>query len=401
MFAVKIRFPNPWLVATAAGLLGGLTGISTAVIMAASTPLRTAATAAAGLAAEGPQPQLETDATVHEFGRVAVGGSGSHEFTIRNTGDAPLVLTKGATSCTCTVSDFSGPGSGDGSSRTVPPGSSTTVRIEWKGKGGGGPFRQRATILTNDPKRPEVAFSIEGQVVPLWRAEPSVIALTGLSASSPTETTAALFTFGARAAELIDCRVVADKLTDLVTVSAEPLPPDTVERETGATGGFGLTLQFATGLPLGKLRGDVETIIRLDGEELTITIPLEGTVTGDFTVVGQAWDKRAKAVRLGTVSRREGLVTKLFVMAKGPGREQVRPAVKEVIPAGLEVEVAPPQPIGDGGLIRIGLTLSISSGSATANNLCTEAATAGKIVLETGHPDTPELTIPVCVAIAE
>ncbi|MGA1617858.1 MAG: DUF1573 domain-containing protein [Pirellulales bacterium] len=398
---MKIRFPNPWLVATAAGLLGGLTGISTAVIMAASTPLRTAATAAAGLAAEGPQPQLETDATVHEFGRVAVGGSGSHEFTIRNTGDAPLVLTKGATSCTCTVSDFSGPGSGDGSSRTVPPGSSTTVRIEWKGKGGGGPFRQRATILTNDPKRPEVAFSIEGQVVPLWRAEPSVIALTGLSASSPTETTAALFTFGARAAELIDCRVVADKLTDLVTVSAEPLPPDTVERETGATGGFGLTLQFATGLPLGKLRGDVETIIRLDGEELTITIPLEGTVTGDFTVVGQAWDKRAKAVRLGTVSRREGLVTKLFVMAKGPGREQVRPAVKEVIPAGLEVEVAPPQPIGDGGLIRIGLTLSISSGSATANNLCTEAATAGKIVLETGHPDTPELTIPVCVAIAE
>ena len=398
---MKIRFPNPWLVATAAGLLGSLTGISTAVIMAASTPLRTAATATTGLAAEGPQPQLETDATVHEFGRVAVGGSGSHEFTIRNTGDAPLVLTKGATSCTCTVSDFSGPGSGDGSSRTVPPGSSTTVRIEWKGKGGGGPFRQRATILTNDPKRPEVAFSIEGQVVPLWRAEPSVIALTGLSASSPTETTAALFTFGAAAAELIDCRVVADKLTDLVTVSAEPLPPDTVERETGATGGFGLTLQFATGLPLGKLRGDVETIIRLDGEELTITIPLEGTVTGDFTVVGQAWDKRAKAVRLGTVSRREGLVTKLFVMAKGPGRDQVRPAVKEVIPAGLEVEVAPPQPIGDGGLIRIGLTLSISSGSATANNLCTEAATAGKIVLETGHPDTPELTIPVCVAIAE
>ena len=398
---MKIRYPNPWLVATVAGLLGGLTGISTAVIMAASTPLRTAATAAAGLAADGPQPQLETDGTVHEFGRVAVGGSGSHEFTIRNTGDAPLVLTKGATSCTCTVSDFSGSGAGDGSSRTVPPGSSTTVRIEWKGKGGGGPFRQQATILTNDPKRPEVAFSIEGQVVPLWKAEPSVIALTGLSASSPTETTAALFTFGASPAELIDCRVVADQLTDLVTVSAEPLPPDTVEGETGATGGFGLTLQLAAGLPLGKLRGDVETILRLDGEELTITIPLEGTVTGDFTVVGQAWDKRAKAVRLGTVSRREGLVTKLFVMAKGPGRDQVRPAVKEVIPAGLGVEVAPPQPIGDGDLIRIGVTLSISSEAPTANNLCTEAATAGKIVLETGHPDTPELTIPVCVAIAE
>jgi len=401
MTTVKIRLPNAWLVAVAAALLGGLTGVATAVATATATPLRTAATAAAGLATEGPQPRLETDATVHDFGRVAVGGSGSHEFTIRNTGDAPLVLTKGATSCTCTVSDFSGAGSGDGSSRTVPPGGSTTVRIEWKGKGGGGPFRQRATILTNDPLRPEVAFSIEGQVVPIWKAEPPVITLAGLSASAPAEATAALFTFGNAAAELVDCRLVAEQFADLVTVSAEPLPPAALAAAEGATAGFGLTLRFAAGLPLGKLRGDVETTLRVDGEELTATIPLEGTVTGDLTVVGQAWDKRAKAVRLGTVSRRDGLATKLFVMAKGAGRDQVRLAIKEVIPAGLEVTVSPPRPVGDGNLIRIGLTLSVPPEAPTANNLCTEAASAGKIVLETGHPDTPELTIPVCVAIAE
>ncbi len=398
---MKIRLPNAWLVAAAAAILGGLTGVATAVATATATPLRTAATAAAGLATEGPQPRLETDSTIHDFGRVAVGGSGSHEFTIRNTGDAPMVLTKGATSCTCTVSDFSGAGSGDGSSRTVRPGGSTTVRIEWKGKGGGGPFRQRATILTNDPLRPEVAFSIEGRVVPIWKAEPSVIALTGLSASAPAETTASLFTFGEAAAELVDCRLVAEELTDFVTVSTEPLPPAAVAATEGATGGFGLTLRFAAGLPLGKLRGDVETTLRVDGEELTATIPLEGTVTGDLTVVGQAWDKRAKAVRLGTVSRRDGLATKLFVMAKGPGRDQVRLAVKEVVPAGLKVVVGPPRPVGDGGLVRISLNLSIPPEAPTANNLCTEAAAAGKIVLETGHPDTPELTIPVCVAIAE
>ena len=401
MIVVKLRLPNPWMVAAAAAMLGGLTGVATAWVTAAATPLRTAATAAAGLATDGPQPQLETDATVHAFGRVAVGGSGSHEFSIRNAGDAPLVLTKGATSCTCTVSDFGGASSGDGSSRTVPPGGSTTVRIEWKGKGGGGPFRQRATILTNDPRRPEVAFSIEGQVVPVWKATPAVITLAGLSASVPAGATASLFTFGDALPELVNCRLVAERLADLVTVSAEPLTAAALAAEEEATGGFRLTLQFSAGLPLGKLRGDVETIFRLGDEEVTATIPLEGTVTGDLTVVGRAWDKRAKAVRLGTVSRREGLVTKLFLMAKGPGREQVRPVLTEVVPAGLSVEIAPPRQIGDGDLVRIGLTLSISPEAPTANNLCTEAASAGKIVLETGHPDTPELTIPVCVAIAE
>ncbi len=398
---MKLRLPNPWVVAAAAAMLGGLTGVATALVAAAATPLRTAATAAAGLATDGPQPRLEADATVHAFGRVAVGGSGSHEFTIRNAGDAPLVLTQGATSCTCTVSDFGGASSGDGSSRTVPPDGSTTVRIEWKGKGGGGPFRQRATILTNDPRRPEVAFSIEGQVVPVWKAAPAVITLAGLSASVPAGATASLFTFGDALPELINCRLVAEQLADLVTVSAEPLATAALAEEEEATGGFRLTLQFSAGMPLGKLRGDVETIFRLGDEEVTATIPLEGTVTGDLTVVGRAWDKRAKAVRLGTVSRRDGLETKLFVMAKGPGRDRVRLVLKEVIPAGLEVDVSPPRPVGDGELVRFGITLSIPPEAPTANNLCTEAASAGKIVLETGHPDTPELTIPICVAIAE
>lgn len=398
---MNIRLPNPWLVASAAALVGGLTGVATALLAAATTPLRTAATAAAGLAAEGPQPRIETDETVHSFGRVAVGGSGSHLFTIRNAGAAPLVLTKGATSCTCTVSDFADGAGGDGSTQTVPPGGSTTVRIEWKGKGGGGPFRQRATILTNDPQRPEIAFSIEGQVVPIWRAEPNVFVLSGLSADSSTQATAKLLTYGDAAAELISCRLVAKKLDELVTVSATPLAADALKRPDGATGGFAITLELASGLPLGKLRGDIETTFRLDGEEVVAMIPVEGTVTGDLNVIGRAWDRRAKAVRLGTVSRRDGFVTKLFLTAKGSGRNQVEPALKEVVPPGLQVELAPPQPIGDGGLVRIGITLRIPPDAPTANNLCTQTASAGRIVLETGHPDTPELTIPLCVAIAE
>jgi hypothetical protein len=124
-------------------------------------------------------------------------------------------------------------------------------------------------------------------------------------------------------------------------------------------------------------------------------------VTGDLMLVGPAWDRRSKAVRLGTVSRQKGMVTKLFLTVKGDARDQVKPVLKEVIPAGLHVEIDEPASIGGGGVVRIGLTLSISADSPPANNLCTSAASGGRIVLETGHPDSPELSIPVCVAIAE
>jgi hypothetical protein len=50
-------------------------------------------------------------------------------------------------------------------------------------------------------------------------------------------------------------------------------------------------------------------------------------------------------------------------------------------------------------VVRVPVTIVIPAGSRPVNHLCTDQAKPGSIVLDTGHPDTPELTIPVCVAI--
>lgn len=397
---MSFRLPSPWLVAAIAAVLGSLTGGGTALLQATLTPLRAGSLVGTGADHSGPRPQVQVPETVHNFGRVSVGGTGSHAFTLRNVGMAPLVVTKGSTSCTCTVSDFEG-GSGDSSSRTIPPGGATTVRIEWKGKGSGGPFRQQATIFTNDPARPEVAFAIEGQVIPVWTAVPPLIGLTGLSAGTPAAATFKLYTYANEPPKLARIGIADEKLADAIRVTAEPLAAAARADEPAATGGFAVSIDIAPGLPLGKLRTDVELAFGFAGEEVLATVPLEGVVTGDLTLVGPAWDRRSKAVRLGTVSRRKGLSTKLFLTVKGASREQVRPVVKEVIPAGLRVDIGEPTSIGGGDLVRIGLTLSVDADSPQANNLCTNAASAGRIVLQTGHPDSPELAIPVCVAIAE
>jgi hypothetical protein len=171
-----------------------------------------------------------------------------------------------------------------------------------------------------------------------------------------------------------------------------------VAAEPGATGGLLLTLVIRPGLPLGPLRTSIDAVLRLP-EEVAVSVPVEATIGGDLVLAGAAWDSSRQALLLGTVSGRKGLRTQLFITARGPHRDRVRPVVREVVPDSLDIAIGEPMPIGEGGAVRIPMAVVIPAGSRAANHLCSEQGPAGRIVLDTGHPDSPTLTIPVCVAI--
>ena len=103
---------------------------------------------------------------------------------------------------------------------------------------------------------------------------------------------------------------------------------------------------------------------------------------------------------MGSLSTATGGKTKLFLTAKGEHRGTVRPMVKEVVPASMQVDIGEPTAIGDGVVMRIPLSISIPAGSPTCNHLGSQQGGLGRIVLETGHPEVPELTIPVRVAVS-
>jgi hypothetical protein len=136
----------------------------------------------------------------------------------------------------------------------------------------------------------------------------------------------------------------------------------------------------------------------MDGE-VTAEIPLDGEVGGDLVLVGPGWDTTRQALMLGSVSGKAGLTTQLFITAKGPHAAAVKPVVRETVPGSLAVRVGEPRPVGGGGSLRIPLEITIAPGSGPVNHLCSESGPPGKIVLDTGHPDAPTLTIPVCVSI--
>ena len=49
--------------------------------------------------------------------------------------------------------------------------------------------------------------------------------------------------------------------------------------------------------------------------------------------------------------------------------------------------------------MRFPLTITVPPGSPPANHLGSSQAPAGRIVLDTGHPESPTMTIPVSIAI--
>ena len=93
------------------------------------------------------------------------GTSKSHDFVIRNTGDAPLKLRAGTTTCKCTLSEVS--------ESAIAPGESTHVKVQWTAKADNGPFRQTANILTNDPLQSNLELTVDGKIMSASGVEPS------------------------------------------------------------------------------------------------------------------------------------------------------------------------------------------------------------------------------------
>jgi len=393
-----MRLPRAWIVAVLSACLGALVGGGITAIEAASRPWRAGDIRAVAVAPRGPSPRVESDEKTFEFGTVKVGGSGTHEFTIRNAGDAALELAKGATSCTCTVADFDKSDGGSANTRLVPPGASTRLKVEWRGKDVGR-FRQQASVITNDPRQPQIFFTVEGHVVPSeFTVTPGVFALPKLSVSTGDKATAKIVTYGSAAPTLTSLSLDDPTSAQFFSLSSAPLDPADVPASDAANGGFLISLEVLPGLPIGPLRQGVRAVLRMP-EEVVVEIPVQGSVSGDLALAGAAWDSSSESVHLGTVSSRTGAATTLFLTVRGPHRALVKPTVRSTMPSSLQVVVGEGKPVGSGNVVRIPLSITIPPGSAPANHIGTTQAPAGKIVLDTGHPDSPTLSVPVSVAI--
>ncbi|HUP42227.1 MAG TPA: DUF1573 domain-containing protein [Thermoanaerobaculia bacterium] len=131
-------------------------------ILAAIHPTSTAHAAEGGPAAVVAEPVIDA-------GLVPVGEQVEAEFTIRNTGDAPLEITQVRPACGCTVAEYD---------EVIAPGGSGTVRAVVDTKSEVGANAKAITVYTNDPRNPRLQLTIKSDVRPFLTLDPGYARFT-------------------------------------------------------------------------------------------------------------------------------------------------------------------------------------------------------------------------------
>lgn len=356
----------------------------------------------------GPYPKAVVEKPRYNFGSMAVGQTLSHHFILKNEGEAPLEVKKGATTCKCTLSEMK--------ENLVAPGESVKIELTWTPKSPQEHFGQTATIWTNDPENQELKLQIEGTAN-------NLIAFTGDHAGSPhwslpTMSTTDPVSFSGK----IHTKYLDDfKILDIesskpgLTSKFKPLTAEELS-EADAKSGYSIEVTANPDLfPLGGFneRLTVKTDIPHDlsppgiGEKhdhpeihdhkhdhdhpepegpRNFVIQVSGNHTGPIRIVptfGVYWNPQTMILNLGEFSAKEGksVILSMFV----EGTEQPLEIVdQEVAPDFLEFELKKDDTFESKTKQRYELKFAVPAKMSPVSFGRTNLA---KVKLQTNHPN--------------
>lgn len=340
---------------------------------------------------EAPAPRAEVPNPTFDFGAMPRGSSESHGFVVKNTGTEPLRIEMGPTSCKCTLSDAD--------AGQVAPGESTTVTLSWVAKVNAGPFRQTATVLTNDPRRPRLELSVEGEVTDVTGMQPREFLIGKVGAGDETEASIYLGAYDDEKLEVTAAMADGTRNPELYEVNVVPI--DAAEAPIrAATSAVRIDVKAGPGLPLGALTEWVEIQTSLEAAP-TVLAPIVGAVEGDISIHGRGWNRTLGVLNFGTVPSSEGAGAKLLVSFKGEHAADAAAEVVDVDPQWLVAEIGEPRRVSD-SKTHIPLNIKIPPGQAPViRNESGQSDGDARVVLKTEHPDTPEIDVRVRFIVSQ
>ncbi|HEV2971243.1 MAG TPA: DUF1573 domain-containing protein [Pirellulales bacterium] len=343
-------------------------------------------------AIQGPPPKavVEGGQLEFNFGKADKGTPQHHDFVIRNVGKGTLVLEKGETSCSCTVSEIEHP--------EVPPGGSTKVTIEWKGKAMG-PFRNSAPVLTNDPDQRRIDLFIAGEIVSTYRVEPEKLVFTSISSKKSATQTARIYSFATTDLAVLRHEFSGASTAAWFDLAIEKMSADELKQEVGAKSGCILRLTIKPGLPAGPFAQTIRLQFNLPGDP-EIELPVEGKVNSPIEVVGPNWEPERGILMLGEVRASDGAKADLFLLLREVAQDKVNlrltgPTLEPLKVTIGKLEKLPPS------AARIPLTIEVPRGARAVNHLGNDQGKLARVILDTGLPDAPQLQILVRYVVKE
>jgi len=99
--------------------------------------------------------KIEFDKETHDYGDIKYGANGGCTFVFKNTGPAPLIISKATGSCGCTVPTWP--------KEPIAPGASAEITVKYDTKRPG-PINKNVTITSNAVNEPSKVIRIKGTV---------------------------------------------------------------------------------------------------------------------------------------------------------------------------------------------------------------------------------------------
>ncbi len=106
-----------------------------------------------------PQPNVVVPEASFDFGRIGATDVVSHTFLLRNTGDAPLTISRAYTTCGCTTATLS--------ADVIPPGKAVMAELVYDAgfhDTAGQTVRRGLIIESNDPDQPQAEIWVQAEV---------------------------------------------------------------------------------------------------------------------------------------------------------------------------------------------------------------------------------------------
>jgi hypothetical protein len=105
---------------------------------------------------QAPAPRIRVEPEAFDFGRALPGKTLRKEFTLRNFGDAELVIEGVTTTCGCTAALTA--------DTRVKPGGSTQLRVTLETRSHSGKLERQVLVRSNDPKTPLLPVRVSATV---------------------------------------------------------------------------------------------------------------------------------------------------------------------------------------------------------------------------------------------
>lgn len=313
--------------------------------------------AAATLLAAG-KPKAVAVEPIKDAGNVAKGDKISHDFLIKNEGDAELEIVQVQPACGCTVAEFD---------KKIAPGQTGKVHAVLDTASFNGPISKGLTVFTNDPDNPQMELTVRAKVQPYIAAKPGYARYITVQGEASQGSIGQ--TLWAPDSTSFDIVKVESPYPYLKTSYREAKPEERVADVTGKQWRVEMTL--TSDAKIGPL-ADYVTVHTNHAKQKLVQIPVSGFVRPVMAVTPPVAD-------FGRVEVKEPIRRALNV--RNFATEPIKITGLDGSLPGIEALV---EPIEDGREYEVRITLKPELGKGPFN---------GKLMIRTDSAKTPLIEI--------